>query len=352
MEKTLLIHIDGYEIWKQQGISHEAIDFLESISWGTEGAVYEHKNTAEHFKVISNPYLLSIEENHRMLGTAVFCNPQVKVQGQTFNYYYIRYFASSPEIRGKGVVKKLAVEVMRSIRNDETRKTIFVGFIEKGNRSSYKVTEAAGYKPIATIQTLGFSRFFPKRSKRVDKVVSQEARNEVIHVLENKYSSYALVHFDYIFEMDNYYVIRENGKIIAGCQYHKAHWVVKRIPGLMGKVALNILPKVPLLNKLFNPNRFEFLAIEGIYLEKGKEQVLHELIEHLLANEDLRSALIWLDQRCPIYQRMRLHGNFGIINNFVKDSNVIIMASYQNLSQEEIHRVESLPLYAAAFDYI
>jgi L-amino acid N-acyltransferase YncA len=352
MGKTLLIHIDGYEIWKQQGISQEAIDFLESISWGTEGAVYEHKNTAEHFKVISNPYLLSIEENQRMLGTAVFCNPQVKVQGQTFNYYYTRYFASSPEIRGKGVVKKLAVEVMRSIRNDEARKTIFVGFIEKGNRSSYKVTEAAGYKPIATIQTLGFSRFFPKSSKRVDKVVSQEARNEVIHILEKKYSNYALVHFDYIFEMDNYYVIREDGKIIAGCQYHKAHWVVKRMPGLMGKVALNILPRIPLLNRLFNPNRFEFLAIEGIYVEKGKELVLHELIEHLLAHEDLRSALIWMDKRCPIYQRLQQYGNLGIINNFVKDSNVIIMASYQNLSQEEIQRVESLPLYAAAFDYI
>jgi predicted acetyltransferase len=151
MEKTLLIRVEGYDIWKQHGIPQEAIDFLDSISWGAEGAIYEHKNTADHFKVISNPYLLSIEKEHRMLGTAVFCNPQVKVKGQPFNYYYTRYFASSPEVRGKGVVKKLAVEVMRSIRNVESRKTVFVGFIEKGNKSSYRVTEAAGYKAIATI---------------------------------------------------------------------------------------------------------------------------------------------------------------------------------------------------------
>lgn len=108
---------------------------------------------------------------------------------------------------------------MRSIRNEEDRKTIFVGFIEKGNKSSYKVTEAAGYKPIPNIQTMGFSRFFPKKSKRVEKVTDGTTKEEVIH-------------------------------------------------------------------------------------------------------------------------------------NFVKDSQVIIMASYKNLNEEEIKLVEKLPLYAAAFDYI
>lgn len=352
MEKTLLIHIDGYDIWKQQGIPQDAIDFLDSISWGAEGAVYEHKNTAEHFKVISNPYLLSIEQEGRILGTAVFCNPQVKVQGASFNYYYTRYFASSPEVRGKGVVKRLAIEVMRAIRNDEMRKTIFVGFIEKGNKSSHRVTEAAGYKPIATIQTLGFSRFFPKLSQKVEKVVTDAARKEVIHMLEKEYAEHALVHFDYIFDQDNYYVIRENGRIIAGCQFHKAHWVVNRMPGLIGKVILKILPKIPLLNRLFNPKRFEFLAFEGVYVEKGREKVLHKLFEHLLAQEDLRSALIWMDRRSPYFEQLQAYGNLGLINSFVKDSQVLIMASYQNLSKEEVALVEKLPLYAAAFDYI
>lgn len=95
MERSLLIQIEGYDIWKQQGIPQKAIDFLDSIAWGSESAVYEHKNTSEHFKVISNPYLLSIEHDERVLGTAVFCNPQVEVQAKPFNYYYTRYFASS-----------------------------------------------------------------------------------------------------------------------------------------------------------------------------------------------------------------------------------------------------------------
>ena len=352
MERSLLIQIEGYDIWKQQGISQEAIAFLDSISWGAEGAVYEHKNTAEHFKVISNPYLLSIEQEGKIFGTAVFCNPQVAVGDKPFNYYYTRYFASSPEVRGKGLVKKLAIEVMRSIRNEEDRKTIFVGFIEKGNKSSYKVTEAAGYKPIATIQTLGFSRFFPKRSQKVEKVMDRLSKEEVIHILNKYYQNHALVHFDYLFDQNNYYVIRENGRIVAGCQFHKAHWVVNRMPGIMGRITMNVLPKIPLINKLFNPKQFEFLAFEGIYVEMGKENILQELFEHLLAKEDLRSALIWMDQRCPYYRQIQAYGNLGLIHNFVKDSEVIIMASYQNLNDEEIENVEKLPLYAAAFDYI
>jgi hypothetical protein len=182
--------------------------------------------------------------------------------------------------------------------------------------------------------------------------VSEAGCKEVIHILEKQYRDHGLVHFDYIFDKNNYYVIRENGKIIAGCQFHKAHWVVNRMPGLMGKVILNVLPKIPLLNRLFNPKRFEFLAYEGIYVEKGRENVLHELFEHLLAQENLRSALIWLDKRCPVFIDLQNYGKLGLINNFVKDSQVTIMASYKNLSEEEIQLVESLPVYASAFDYI
>ncbi|HEY6064322.1 MAG TPA: GNAT family N-acetyltransferase, partial [Chitinophagaceae bacterium] len=143
MEKTLLLKDGSFSIWKEHGISRDAIDFLDSISWGSDGAVYEHKNTPEHFKYITNPYLVFITEEEKIMGTAVFCNPQVTVAGKPFNYYYTRYFASSPAIRGKGVIKRLAIEVMSSIRQGERTKTIFVGFVERGNKSSYKVAESA-----------------------------------------------------------------------------------------------------------------------------------------------------------------------------------------------------------------
>ena len=71
MGKTLLLTDDSFSIWKEHGISVEAIEFLDSISWGSDGAVYEHKNTPEHFKYITNPYLVFITEEEKIMGTAV-----------------------------------------------------------------------------------------------------------------------------------------------------------------------------------------------------------------------------------------------------------------------------------------
>jgi hypothetical protein len=352
MGKTLLLTDGNFSIWKEQGISAEAIEFLDSISWGSDGAVYEHKNTPEHFKYITNPYLIFITEEEKIMATAVFCNPQVTVAGKPFNYYYTRYFASSPAIRGKGVIKRLAVEVMSSIRKGEKAKTIFVGFVEKGNKSSFKVSETAGYHTIGTIKTVGFSRFFPKRSARIQQVKTEAEKQQVIALLKDQYGQHALVQFDYLFMHDNYYVIREHNEIVAGCQFHKAHWVINKMPGLMGKIILNLVPRIPLLNKLFNPKKFIFLAFEGICFKPGKEKQLHELFEGLLAQEKLKSALFWMGEKCPYRQALASYGRLGLISKFVKYSDVYIMASYQNLTPEEIHTTENSPLYASGFDYI
>ncbi len=352
MEKTLLLKDETFSIWKEQGIPIEAIEFLDSISWGSDGAVYEHKNTPEHFKYITNPYLVSITEDGKIMGTAVFCNPQVTVAGNSFNYYYTRYFASSPVIRGRGVIKRLAIQVMSSIRKDETAKTIFVGFVERGNKSSYKVSESAGYHTIGTIKTVGFSRFFPKKSKRIQQVNSEAEKQEVIALLKDQYRQHALVQFDYLFLHNNYYVIRENNEIVAGCQFHKAHWVINKMPGFMGKIVLNVVPRIPLLNRLFNPKKFLFLAFEGIYFKPGKEKLLHELFEGLLVQEKLKSALFWMGEKCPYRQDLIRYGKQGLINKFVKDSDVYIMASYQNMTPQEIYATENSPLYASGFDYI
>ena len=352
MEKTLLLRDGSFSIWKEQGIPGEAIEFLDSISWGSEGAVYEHKNTPDHFKYITNPYLVSITEAGKIMGTAVFCNPQVTVAGRPFNYYYTRYFASSPVIRGKGLVKRLAIQVMSSIREGETLKTIFVGFIERGNKSSYKVSESAGYRTIGTIKTTGFSRFFPGKSVKIRQINTETEKQEMLALLRDQYRQHALVQFDYLFMHNNYYVIKENNEIVAGCQFHRAHWVVNKMPGFIGKIILKVVPRVPLINQLFNPKKFEFLAFEGLYFKPGNEHRLHELFEGLLAQEKLKSALFWMGENCPYYKALINYGHLGFINKFVKDSDVYIMASYQNMSAEEIYETENSPLYASGFDYI
>jgi L-amino acid N-acyltransferase YncA len=352
MEKKSLLQDGDYSIWRHNGIPNDALVFLDSIAWGNDGAVYEHKNTKDHIRLLHRPTLIAIHKKEKIQGTAVFCNTPVSAGTAVYNCYYIRYFAASNEIKGKGVMKKYAVKVMESVREDEHEKTVFFACIERGNKASYKTVQNAGYKEIGVIKTNGFSRFFPKNNIDIEQVKTDPVRNELLTLISNQYKQHALVQFNSLFLNDNYFVIREKGAIVAGCQFHRVHWVINRMPGIMGKLIMNVVPIVPLLNKLFNPKRFEFLAFEGIYVKPGYEAKLSGLFEGLLAQEKLKSAMYWMAENCTVLKRMNEHISPGVLHSFIKDADVFILASFHALSETEIADILSRPLFASAFDYI
>lgn len=170
--------------------------------------------------------------------------------------------------------------------------------------------------------------------------------------LQEQYHEYALVQFNSIFLNNDYFIIRENGEMVAGCQFHRVHWVINKMAGVMGKVIMHGVPLVPLLNKLFNPKHFEFLAFEGIYCKPGFENRLMALFEGLLAIENLKSAMFWLGETCPLRKRILDKVKTGLIHSFIKDSDVYILSSFYDLNDEEIRDLRSRPLFASAFDYI
>jgi len=352
MQKDVLFTEGEYSIHRYDGIPEEALRFLDSIAWGSEGAVFEHKNTEEHIRQLHNPMLLAIFEGNEIRGTAVFCNTPVTVDGNTFNCFYIRYFASSKLIRGKGVMKHFSIKVMELIRENEMQKTVYFACIERGNKGSYKVVESAGYKEIGTIKTMGFSRYFPKTKKSISQVRSIDEKAEILNLLKKRYMQHALVQFNSIFFQDDYYVIRENNEIVAGCQFHRVHWVVNKMPGFSGKVIMNVVPHIPILKGLFNPKRFEFLAFEAIYFKPGKVDKLYELFEGLLAKEKLKSSIFWMGATCPLRESIVKKSRLGLIHSFIKDSDVFILSAFQNMSTSEVDSIKSQPLFASAFDYI
>jgi len=352
MEKTLVLKEEEYSIWKYEGVPEKIISFFEQTSWGSAGAVYERKNSSELIRLLKNPYLFAVQKSEEIVGTAVFCHTTPLVLGLPYNCYIIRYFAASDAIRGKKLMKYYGGKVMEVVRDAEKEKTIYVGCVEKGNIRSYKVVENAGYEPLGLLSVSAFSRFFPKAQKNIARIKTESERKEMLDLLHAFYSKHVLVHFDYLFLNDNYFVVRENGEVVAGCQFHRVHWAINNMPGFMGKIIMHVLPNVPFINKLFNPKRFEFLAFEGIYFKPGREQSLYKLFEGLLYQEGLNSALFWMGESCPYRKAIQQHGNTGLLQHFVKDSGVYIMTSYRNMSAEEIDLLKSGPLYASAFDYI
>lgn len=352
MERKLVLQENDLTIWKYHGIPEAGIAFFNNTNWGSAGTVYERKNSNELIQLLKDPYLYAIEQNNVIVGTAVFCHTQPLVATQPYNCYIIRYFAAGAAIQGKKIIKHFAGKVMEAVGEGETEKTIYVGCVEKGNIRSYKVVENAGYEKLGLLQVQAFSRFFPKAQANMEQISEKEKRHEVLKLLQQHYKDHALVHTDYLFLKNNYFVIRENGEIVAGCQYHRVHWAINQMPGIMGKIIMNVLPRLPLISKLFNPKRFEFLAFEGLYVKPGYEKTLLRLFEGLLHREKLNSSLFWMAENCPYRKSLIAYDKLGLLNSFVKDSGVYIMTSYKHLDEQEIVTLRSKPLYASAFDYI
>jgi RimJ/RimL family protein N-acetyltransferase len=350
--KKLVLKEEEYSIWKYEGIPDEVISFFEQTNWGSAGAVYVRKNSSELVRQLINPYLFAVHKGEELVGTAVFCHTTPLVLNAPYNCYIIRYFAASDAIRGKKLIKHYAGKVMEVVRDAETEKTIYVGCVEKGNIRSYKVVENAGYEQLGLLKVSAFSRFSPGRQRDIVRIETNSQKKEVLDLLHVFYARHVLVHFDYLFLKNNYFIIREKGEIVAGCQLHRVHWAINNMPGIMGKIILHVLPSVPYVNKLFNPKRFEFLAFEGIYFKPGHEGTLLRLFEGLLHQEGMNSALFWMGENCPYRKAIHQHGKLGLMQQFVKDSGVYIMTSYRNMNDEEISQLKSGPLYASAFDYI
>lgn len=352
MDKQLLFQDGPFRIWREEGISDAIINFLDRIAWGNEGAVYEHRNTAEHIQLVPHPTMIYATKEDQVVATALFCNNQIGAADRSFNCYYIRYFAADPAIRGQGWIKKFGIKVMELIREGEEQKTVFFAAIEAGNKGSYHVVNSAGYENIGTIKTFGFSRFFPKKSKRIERVNTPEGQAEVLRLLKKHYHSHTLVQFSSLFLHDDYFVIRQNGEIIAGAQIHQTLWVINSMKGWTGKLIVNTLPYIPLLKKLFNPKHFAFAGFEGVYFKEGHENALHELFEGLLAQFGLNSAMFWLAEKCPYGKKLAAFGKLGLLHSFVKDSDTYILASLDNMTEAEKMIFDIHPIYPSAFDFI
>ncbi|MBX2966783.1 MAG: GNAT family N-acetyltransferase [Cyclobacteriaceae bacterium] len=349
--RKLVLHENNLDIWKYHGIPETGIAFFESTNWGSAGMVYERKNSNELIRLLKDPYLYAIEQGNIIVGTAVFCHTRPHVGNQPYNCHIIRYFAASAAIQGKKIMKHYAGKVMEVVQEAETEKTIYVGCVEKGNLRSYRVVENAGYEKLGLLCVNAFSRFYPKAQPNMERLKPEEYA-AMLDLIRKQYRQHALLHTDYLFLKGNYFVLREQGEIVAGCQYHRVHWAINKMPGLMGKIIMNVLPYLPLISKLFNPKRFEFLAFEGMFFKPGYEKSLLQLFEGLLHHEKVNSALFWMGENCPYRKLILDYGKLGLLNSFVNDSGVYIMTSYQNISEEEIKKLKSLPLYASAFDYI
>ncbi len=347
---TQLIAKRDYTLNLQYEFTQEIKEFLNAIVWGSEGTVYEHPITDEYIAHFVNPHLIILRKEQAIFATVLLLNYQVGVgEKEVFNSYHIRYFASSPDFRGHLQIARFARDFMNLMREQATEPTIFNAYVERKNPKSMKLVESVGFEPISKINTLGFSRFFPKYNKYVFRVESESEKEVINASLSVFYRDFSCVHFHHIHHQNNYFVFKQNDEVLAGIQVFEVAWKMKKMDGFLGKIVMNIVPHIPILNRLFNPKNFRFLAFEGIYFKAGQQDKLIVLMEGVLAEFGYNSTMFWLDERQTFELKKQ---SLGLLNAFAKGTGTVLMMNFEKMNPVQIRQARELPAYISCFDFL
>jgi len=336
------------------------------------GMLYRLKDSIKKLDELKNPFFLTLRKGHRLLGTVGLVHRMVKNANITYSSYYVRYFSIFAPMRSKSRSKKkespkrnlllkqsnLKEKIVGFFNNmhdlndksmDKEIKTISYAFIEKENYRSMDFSSMIRYETVRELNAIFFSRFFPKEKKNVGRILPEE-REKLIESLKEMYSEYTMFFTDNLFYNDQYFVLRQGDEIVAGVQANPVEFEIFEMPGFTGKVLMNILPKLPLLSRLFQPGKFRFAAFEGIYYKPGHERFLIPLFESVCAKYGMNIGVTWLDNGSMIFHHLKKIGRMGFFGKLKKTVPGAVRLKFFNVPEEERMNFCKKPAYISAYD--
>jgi GNAT superfamily N-acetyltransferase len=325
----------------------DAIKLLKKSIYGTNGPKYTHTGQEVKIMNLKNALFFRLIKDENTIGFYCLCKRIISSNQGTYAGFYGRYLAVDSAFQGKkygNLLKNIAVEY---VGENGEKPLAFYSYIEENNVKSLNISKREGFTSIATLKTTLFTRISPKANERLEQIKTEEVENFKV-LLTQYFSKYSLLNLENINYQNNYFVIKHQGEIVAGLQANPVEWKIVEMEGLSGKILMNVLPHLPILKKIFNPNAYQFLAIEGVYLKAGFEHELYPLIEGVLHHFSVYSALFQLDSNDFLIEIFNKNGNLGILNSIKKDITTHVMIKTHGISTI---KNDDEVVYVSSFDF-
>lgn len=333
------------------------IELLLNTLIGTEGTLYQLLDTPNKIHQLHNPHFIYLERNGKAIGNITVCERAVNLNQKSEPSLYIRYFAFDQLFQGgtgKGksssgfhtYFKALFETSNLNPIEPQNEKSLYWAFIDPQNLRSYNMNERFGFQTIGSFKTKAFSRTNPK-NQSVSRLENDE-KPAVLNQIKSFYKGFHFFSDVHLFDNDQLFVLKKNGKIVAGIQANPVHWRIKNLPGLSGKFLLKTAAYIPGLKKLINPDDYRFLATEGLFWDKDCEHHVEELLEGVLALTGHHSLLIWTDENNLMLDNLKV--KWGFIQRMKKDNSIRIVAKFNQYSSQEIEGISSGKKYLSGFD--
>ena len=346
--KSLVIHQEGsISISVGQAFDDEIVNLLKRTIYGTKGPKYQHTGQEIKLANLKSPIFFTLKNKEEIIGFYCLCEREVRVGKEIFLGYYGRYFAVDEHFQGNNYGTQLIKLSTEYLEFNCKSQSILYAYVEENNTRSLNVFQNLGFDSISTLETIIFSRLYPKGNSNIYRLNPTEI-STILSKLESHNSTTILRTFENINYQDNYFVIRDKGIIVAGLQANPTRWKIKEMEGFSGKILLKVLPHIPILKRLINPEKYDFLAIEGLFVEPGYEEYLYDLLEGVLHQFDMTSALIQLDSQSKFLRLFKKKRDLGLLNSLKKDFKTHVMVRVFNSNSSLIKEGEA---YISSFDF-
>lgn len=372
MAQESILDYKRLEVRKSDKADEEIITLLRNTVLGSEGGMrYTMRNTEERIAAYgSGLSFMTLYKRSNLMGVIGLCNRQTRNCGDEYESTYLRYLAiqaafqtSAAPVRHhrtgalveesfkQRLVSMFREPVMRN--SDETAPAVphvMYAYVESRNERSKNLINQAGYEYIRSFLTVAFSRFSPSPDRRVT-LLKKEEQEKMRTLLDDQYKGYCFYTDEFAFTAGNYYVMKQEGEIIAGVTAIPACYRMVNIPGVWGWVMMKVLPVIPYYRRLFRPGEFRYLIFSSIYCRKGHEAILPDLFEAACAEEGYHTALTWLDDHSDFYEALRTNRRMGAVNRMLNAKPGLVYASFSGLTAAETEKFLECPAYISGFDF-
>jgi hypothetical protein len=370
--RTLLTYHDlTVEVETEPG--EELIEHMYSTVLGQPGAIrYQHTDLEERLNAPGENYFMYLRKAGKMMGSVGFVGRPAQTGGISYDTWLIRYFSIKAPMRSvptrrkekidlKGEQKRSTIlgrfiqpvfadpSCLREGEPQPNQPAIIYALIEQNNLRSMNFSTQMGLETVGEVAGFTFSRVNPGISSRMERL--PEGEYEAMRTLIAEfYREYTLFVPDPLFKNGNYYVIRDNGRIVAGIQYYPVTWKIIDFGSAMANWFVRRLSGLKWFSKRYNKEQFQMVAFDGIYCEAGYEDLLYELMESILGVAGTYLAMIMTDTRSDLYNLFRQKRGFGALHRIIGTFKADIRVRFINLPDEVREYFLTHPTYIPTFD--
>lgn len=374
MEKsrTLLSYHDlTVEVESSPG--DELIGHMSGTILGMPGGFrYQHTDIVDRLSNLGENYFMFLRKSGKMLGSVGFCGRHTTTNGMAHDSWLIRYFSIKAPLRTVPSRKKEKEDLETSSRRstvlgrflqpifadpsrlradpagDEPPSVIFA-VIEQKNLRSLNFSAQMGLEKVGEVANFSFSRMHPRRSARIEQLPAQD-QEQMMSLLRDFYRDYTLFVPDPIFKDDQYYVIRENGRIVAGVQTYPVTWRIVDFGSGPANRVIRLVARIPWVRRRLNPEAVRLLAFDAIYCAEGYEADLYELLEGVLERTGVYVGMLMMDTDSGLYRVFSRNKKFGVLHRLLGTFVSEVRARFINIPEEVRQYYLEHPTYIPTYD--